>query len=69
MIAVLMRDEDGVEGADVFADILEFFADLFPAQPGIDQDACMAVSDERRVPGTAAGENADPDDRRPPCSD
>jgi hypothetical protein len=69
VISVLVRDKNRVERADVLANILQPFADLLPAQPRVDQDARMPVPDERGVSGTAAGENADPDDEGPPASE
>jgi hypothetical protein len=65
---MLMRDDYRVESGDRFSDGFQPFADLFPAQPGINEDARVAISDEQGVPGTAAGENAEFDDDPPPAS-
>jgi hypothetical protein len=62
MIVVLVGDQDGVEGGDVFADGGQTFGDFAAAETGIDQDTGMVRGDEGRVTGAAAGENADFDD-------
>ena len=62
MVGVLMRHEHPVQGFRAFSDCSEPFADIPSAQSGIDQNASVAVPDERRIAGAAGSENADLDD-------
>ena len=62
MIVVLMGDQDGIERIDVFADGGKAFGNLAAAKAGIYQDAGAVCSNERRITGAAACENANFDD-------
>ena len=62
MIVVLVGDQDAIERIDVFANGSQAFGNLAAAEAGIDQDAGAVCSNERRITGAAAGENANLDD-------
>src|SRR6185437_5598338 len=53
MVAVLMRDQNGVQLFDVLADGRQPFSDLAPAQARIDKYTRSTRGDECRVPRTA----------------
>jgi hypothetical protein len=63
---MLVGDDTGVQPGEVFTDGREAFAEFPHAEAGIDQDACVAGGHERGVTGTAARQNAEFDDGRPP---
>jgi hypothetical protein len=69
VVSVLVRYQDAIQRARRLTDFKEALTDLLPAEARIDEDARVAVPDEQAVPGTAAGENADPDDGKPPASE
>ena len=58
MIAVLVRDDDGVEPRGVFADRLDALDRLSRAQAAIDQYTRAARDYQSRIARTAAGEYA-----------
>jgi hypothetical protein len=62
MIAVLMRDQDGVETIEAFANSSQTLGNLSPAESGIDEYARPIRRDKGRISGTAAGENTNFDD-------
>ena len=59
MIRMLVRNQNGVEAVDVFADCGKSACDFAPAEPGIDQDARTGRAHEYRVAGTAACQDAE----------
>lgn len=58
VVGVFVGDEDGVELVGVLADGGEAFEGLFPAEPGIDEDAGLGGGDEDAVARAGAGEHA-----------
>lgn len=62
VVRMLVRDQDAVEVVLALADRAEPRADLFPAQPGVDEEARAFSGNEGGIAGAAAGQNADLDD-------
>ena len=59
---MFVRDEDRIDGRQVFADRRETFAKLPHAEPRVDQDARLFGRKQRRIPRTAACQHAELDD-------
>lgn len=66
MIGVFVADEDGVNRIERFTDGIEAGLGFALAQTGIDENARAAGGDESAISRTAAGQNTDFDDERPP---
>jgi hypothetical protein len=62
VIAMFMRDQNGVQTSHIFADGRQTLGDFAAAQAGIDQNPCTIGGDEGRVSGAGGGENADLED-------
>ena len=62
MIRVLVGDQNRVQGARIFTNLLEAREGGLPAQPGVDEDAGARSSDEGGITRTTAGEYTDSDD-------
>lgn len=58
VIAVLVRDQNGIQRADIFADSRQALGDFAAAEPSINEYARPVCRDERGVAGTAARKNA-----------
>jgi hypothetical protein len=56
---MFMRDKNGVQIVDVFADGRQSFSDLPPAQAGINQNPGALAGDKGGVSRTAARQYAD----------
>ena len=65
MIAVFMRDQNGIQVSDIFPDRGQTFRDLTAAQAGINEYARAIRGDERRVARARRCENADLKDGEP----
>jgi len=63
---MFVRDEDGIQRGQIFADSRQTLGDFAAAQARIDKKARPASGDEHRVARTAAGENADLNDTESP---
>ena len=68
MVAMLMSQQHRIQRFWSNTDALEPPEDLFPAEPGINQQTRMLGRHKRCVSGAAAGENANPDDSPAPLS-
>ena len=59
MVAMLMSDQDSIKCVGGFANCGEAPFQFPKAKPGVDEDTGAIRSDERHVPRTAAGQNAE----------
>jgi hypothetical protein len=59
---MFVRHEDAVESVLALADRAEPRADLFPAEPGVDEETRAIGGNEGGIAGAAAGQYADLDD-------
>jgi hypothetical protein len=66
MIGVFVSDENGVDGFERLADQSETPRELAHAEPGIDQDSRFGRGEKRRITGTSACQNAEPDRNKSP---
>ena len=66
MIGMFVRDQDGVDVFEVFADRGQAFAELLHAEPGVDQDARIFGGQQRGVARTAARQHTELYDGPPP---
>ena len=62
VIGMLVRNQDGVDIVERFADRRQALAQFPHAQARVDQDARIFGGQERGVSGTAAGQHAELDD-------
>jgi hypothetical protein len=62
MIVVLVGNQDGIKRVDIFADGSQALGNFAAAEAGIDQDASAIRSNESRITGAAARENANLND-------
>ena len=66
VVAVLVRDEDRVNPADIFADERQPPPEFPQAQPGIQQNTRVFGSQQSGVSGTPAGQHAELNDLSAP---
>jgi hypothetical protein len=66
VIGVFVSNENGVDGFEGLADQREAPFELPDAQAGIDQDSRFGRCEKRRITGTSACQNAEPDRNKSP---
>src|SRR5437879_3830074 len=67
VVGVFVRYQHGVEMDGMLAHRCQAFYELTVTQPGIHQDSSGIGSDQSGIAGTAAGENAEFNDKGPPA--